>query len=334
MTITIIRKAAAVQSVAPTVTTVAGATFQCMLAESKIPTEADLRFPLYASFKLDGIRCTMHNGHAMSRTFIELPNKHIRKWAGKYAKLLHGLDGEMVVGLPTGEDVMYRSTSGVNSEDGEPDFSFYVFEDWVSELTAAERYHALKTKVARLHEAGAQNVYLIDQVRCENIPQLQTYYAQAEHLQYEGLIIKNPQGFYKFGRSTLKEGTLLKWKEFIHFEAIIEQVMQGSTNTNEDVRSNTGRAKRSSAKAGKVAIETVGAFRCKAVNGPYKGKTFKAARGPLTKPQLAQLWVDRETLPGQIITVKSQKVGSKDLPRFPGFSAFRPGFDFDPFVTL
>ena len=33
-----------------------------------------LRFPMFASFKLDGIRATIHNGVAMSRSMKPLPN--------------------------------------------------------------------------------------------------------------------------------------------------------------------------------------------------------------------------------------------------------------------
>jgi hypothetical protein len=83
--------------------------FQPMLAD-KAP--AVLRFPLLVSSKLDGIRCTVINGVAMSRSFKPLPNKHLQK---VLAEGFDGLDGEIIVGPVGAKDVYNKTNSAVMS---------------------------------------------------------------------------------------------------------------------------------------------------------------------------------------------------------------------------
>jgi DNA ligase 1 len=302
--------------------------FQCMLAASEIPEDDQLQFPLWASFKLDGIRCNIHHGRPMSRTMIEIPNKFVRGYFAAKPLVWHGLDGELTVDGATGDGTMFRTTSGINSIEGAPNFTFNLFEDFTHGGVASDRVDALRARFKALKDLGLTRARLIEQRLITCLADLRAYYDEAMSLGYEGLILKSPWGLYKNGRSTLKEGILLKWKEFITYECVIEGVQQGTTNTNADVRSNTGKAKRSSAKAGKVLVNAVGSFDVVAINGPYKGVRFSAGPGALKKDVLRNLWESRDTLPGKVITVKSQRYGVKDKPRYPGTQAFRPDFDY------
>ena len=83
-----------------------------------------LRYPYLASPKLDGIRCLIHNGTAVSRNLKPIRNKYI----ASCLKGLPPLDGELIVGDPTAPDCFNRTSSGVMSADGEPDFKYYVFD--------------------------------------------------------------------------------------------------------------------------------------------------------------------------------------------------------------
>jgi DNA ligase 1 len=299
---------------------------QVMLASSEIPTPEQLVFPLDASFKVDGLRCAQINGQAMSRKMLPLENPFVQAWALEYQDYLHGLDGEMVVGLPYAEndedDVFNRSSGPLGRLTGEPNFAYYVFDTWeATDLNAAERTHLLKDR----NLTAIPRVQLIAQKRINNIAELMAYMAEALALGYEGLILKKLRGLYKNGRSTLLEGVLLKWKEFADSEAIILSVNQGTTNTNEAKKDELGHTKRSSAKAGKVLTETVGSFM---VQDIYTGVIFKCPPCG-TQSEVDAMWVDRANLPGQIITYKYQKVGTMRKPRFPGMRRFRPRSDID-----
>ena len=91
-----------------------------------------LRFPCLASPKLDGIRCHIFNGQAMSRSGKPIRNYFVQMILGHQA--LNGLDGELVVGNMSAPDVYNRTSSGVMKKSGEPDFKFLVF-DWYGEPT-------------------------------------------------------------------------------------------------------------------------------------------------------------------------------------------------------
>ena len=148
---------------------------------------------------------------------------------------------------------------------------------------------------------------------------LKSLYEQALAAKYEGLILKNLRHKYKNGRSTIMEGTLLKFKEWVTDDCRILEVLQGTTNTNPDIKDELGHAKRSTAKAGKIPNGTVGSFM---VQNCKTGLIFKCGTGPLKAPELKALWEDRQTLIGRIFRYKYQRSGTLIKPRFPGFVGF------------
>ena len=52
-----------------------------------------IRYPVLCTPKLDGIRCLVVDGHAVSRTFKNIPNRYV---FGLVSKLDNGLDGELM----------------------------------------------------------------------------------------------------------------------------------------------------------------------------------------------------------------------------------------------
>src|ERR1043166_9598570 len=99
-----------------------------------------LRFPVLATPKLDGIRCLMINGKAVSRKFKPIPNKHIRSTLEMTCNSMQ-LDGEIMI-----EGRSFNDLSGdVRREEGRPDFYYAVF-DYVSgrlDVPYATRMHEL-----------------------------------------------------------------------------------------------------------------------------------------------------------------------------------------------
>lgn len=301
-------------------------TFKVMLAASEVPTASDLLYPIMVSYKYDGIRTALTGGVAMSRKMIPLPNTCIQEWAREHGDLLEGIDGEMIFGPPNTSTTFNKSTSGCNKASGGDGFTFYVFEKWDSKLLAEDRYHELLVWYHHLPPEVSSRVVIVEQRVLHTLKDLQSVYAEALALGYEGLIIKEPLLRYKNGRSTVDEGYCLKWKEFIFHEARILSVNQGQKNTNEKKKDEIGFAKRSSAKAGQVLVDQVGNFRVTDIDpkSPHYGKEFSCGPGCLKDIQLKALWArhsrDNDVV-GQLLVYKSQKPlpGNTDLPRFPGF---------------
>jgi DNA ligase-1 len=93
-----------------------------------IEDTSKIKYPVYVSVKLDGIRCLIIDGVAVSRSLKPIKNKYIQSCIGK--PQYNGLDGEIVVGGILAEDCYRVTNSGVMSSDGEPDFTYHVFDRW------------------------------------------------------------------------------------------------------------------------------------------------------------------------------------------------------------
>lgn len=122
---------------------------------------------------------------------------------------------------------------------------------------------------------------------------------------------------------------MLKVKPFEDAEGRITGWFEEMENTNEAKREVTGKLKRSSAKAGKVAKGTLGGFILEDVST----KAEVRVGGGFTKEQRIGLWKmiqSGDDLRGKLVRYKKQKMGEKDKPRHPVFTEFvdfRPEWD-------
>jgi DNA ligase-1 len=122
---------------------------------------------------------------------------------------------------------------------------------------------------------------------------------------------------YKCGRSTLREGWLLKLKRFIDEEAEVVGFEEEMQNNNEKTRDAFGLSERSSHQDNKTGKERLGSFVVKNPRGEFKvGTGFTAS-------QRQSFWERRDSLIGKVVTVKFFPIGIKDLPRHPVFKGFR-----------
>lgn len=271
----------------------------------------NLRFPLLASPKLDGVRCLIIDGVAMSRSLKPIPNRYVQKLFGR--KDYNGLDGELIVGLPNAHDAYRATTSGVMSEDGEPNVVFHIFDDFLIEAPYKNRYE----EIYYGHEWGAR-VAPLEHWLVENRDELEDYEVEYLTKGYEGLMLRDPEGPYKQGRSTEKEGWLLKMKRFQDSEAEIVDVVEFMHNDNEAKRNALGQLERSSHKANKRPGNKLGAIVAKDLN---TGVVFEIGTG-FTDAERVALWTNAKLI-GKIVKYRHQPTGVKDKPRFPVYQGFR-----------
>lgn len=286
-----------------------------MLAVAADPSK--LRFPMLVSAKLDGIRATVWNRQAYSRKLKLIPNRFIQSQFRK-ASLPAPFDGELIVGAPEGNDVFGRTTSGVMSHDGEPDFTFWVF-DWVPDIVIpfGTRFDMLEKRTTSV-QAFNPWVKILHHELVTNLAELSAAEDKAVAQGFEGLMGRSLDGPYKHGRSTTKEGYLLKFKRFAHDEALVIGYIEEMQNTNTASVDELGNTKRSSAKAGMVGKGTLGALQCRRPDGVE----FEVGGG-FTAEDRRLLWAQRDTLAGRLCRYKHFPVGVKDKPRFPVFAGFR-----------
>ena len=136
------------------------------LLACEVPLE-QVRLPVYVSTKLDGIRCVIIDGVAYSRSLKPIRNKFIQSIIGN--EKYNGFDGELVVGNIYDKDVFQKTTSGVMSEQGEPNFVFYVFDDFTHpNLPYSERADKMRDKVDTVTDSikflGQKLIHNIDDI--------------------------------------------------------------------------------------------------------------------------------------------------------------------------
>lgn len=257
-----------------------------------------IKYPVLATPKLDGIRCGCVDGVAKSRNMKPIPNHYVRQ----QLEGLHGLDGELMVNGDFNE-----VQSGIMSQDGEPNFVFHVFDDFSNPDTPyRERIENIEW------EHNNPHIQVLYPHTIHNEQELDCYLEDCLELGYEGVMIRKPDGKYKFGRSTVNEGILLKIKKFLDSEATLVEIVEKMTNDNPLEEDELGRAKRSSCKENKTPAGTSGA-----VVLDWNGIIFNVGFGPgFTDAIKQEMWDMRHELKGRLYKFSYQELSKDGIPRF------------------
>jgi len=309
--------------------------FKPILAPNEEPDLENIKYPVLASFKLDGIRCIFYKGQILSRSLKQIQNKQLREKFEPLRKYSEDnnciLDGEIYSPKLTFQEI----TSFVMTEDltesktvkknGSaltiPDhLNFYCFDCIMDENPNRPydmRVELYVSVCEDLHPITC--LVLCSQAILRDKKAVEDYFGEATEQGFEGLILRDPGGRYKFGRGTLKEGIIYKVKPFVTFDAQITDVVQ-STEVREGAEkkiNELGRSVTSKKKDDRVLIEKASAFWVL-----YEGKPLKVVLA-MTDEEKEQVWATRTQQIGKWIEYKGMLVGSKDLPRHPVMLRFR-----------
>ncbi len=291
-----------------------------------------VEWPVLCSPKVDGIRCLIHPELGpVTRSFKPLPNKHVWKLLTRYAGLSN-LDGELVKVDVAGHVAPFNETqSAVMTQSGQPLFMFLAFDcfdrpewDFVSRHLQAEQH---------CKKIGNEHVTLLKHSSCKDIEGFVKFTDRCIQEGYEGSIIRAPAGPYKNGRSTLRQGFLLKYKQWADAEGTIVGFEELYHNANPDQRNNFDLAKRSSHKDNMQPMDTLGALVVQTAWGELRvGTGFDQAtrkviwdRNQFFEGRTDPVAFKNTNDIGRVITFKYQPHGMQDLPRFPVFKGFREG---------
>lgn len=267
-----------------------------------------LKFPAFASPKVDGIRCLVleayqpdslaeikKNAYTYSRIneeFKLLKNIQIRSCL---KTLPRGLDGEIITLDNTGVSNTFSDIqSKVMSKSIKTAFQYLIFDYLPNEQTHVPYFERCKLLSALDLPFFCT---LLPQTRLDSVEQLEEYEAQVIAGGYEGVMLRKIDAPYKQGRSTFNEGYLLKLKRFEDAEA---EVIGAEELVREHHGEHTG---------------MLGALQCR-----YNDVLFNIGTG-FTDLQRKSFWMARHKLPKHC-TFKYQKHGTKDAPRSPVFKAF------------
>jgi DNA ligase-1 len=297
--------------------------FKPMLCPNEVIDITTLKYPLLASYKLDGIRCIFKDGKMYSRALKDFPNVQLWNRFGQLARLAKEkniiLDGELLA-----KSLTFNELSGITRQlDKElpDDLFFYCFDCIINNFfnePFADRFINAQKLITQIEERYAMS---LSQNCIAESNDIQKLYEEALAWGCDGLILRDPKGRYKFGRGTIKEGLIYKMKPFQTFDAKIIGIIQ-STEVREGAEkkiNELGRSVTSKKKNDRVLIEKASAFVV-----IYKGKELKVTIA-MTDEEKEEVWKNKKKYIGRMIEYKGMLVGAKEngLPRHPTFIRMR-----------
>lgn len=303
--------------------------------------ENKLRFPLIAQPKIDGVRGLNMHGGLTGRSLKLFKNRHTGRFYSQHFFI--GLDGELAAETETHPDLCRITTSAVGTIEGRPFTLWWVF-DYVTldtiDLPYIERYKALQEHVAQIQADPACAPYaghlrVVPSRMIHTLQELEAYDAENLEAGYEGTIIRDPQGKHKQGRSTAREGGLLRIKRFVESEALVQNIIQGESNQNEAQINELGLQFRSSHQDNMVPNGLVGSLFCRALQTVKdgqrvvieEGQQITVSPGNMDHTLRKFYFENQSELVGKVIKFKFFPKGVKDKPRFPTFVTIRAAED-------
>lgn len=184
--------------------------------------EESLVFPYYASVKLDGYRAINEGGLLLTSSGKPVTNEFTQELFQRDD--FEGLDGELIVG-PWNDPRAFHNTSGpVRKAREEPDVRWFLFDDRTTPgRSFDERFQSVKRRVSLEHSchkpSSKARIEVIPQTIVRDRAELSRFEFSAIAGGFEGVMLRKPEGHYKFGRSTVNENLLLKVKRFVTEEA-------------------------------------------------------------------------------------------------------------------
>jgi DNA ligase-1 len=309
--------------------------FKTMLSPNNDPMKdpnffTGIRYPVLCSPKFDGIRCLTKEGVCKSRSFIDLPNLEVQS----YFKYYQGFDGELIDGEPTDFDVYNRTQSTVMSINKDASgVKLYVFDDLLlpPDTPFELRLSSVEDRLREHWSDLEDRLVFVEHTLITSYEELIAYEEEQLELGYEGIMMRDPLGRYKYGRGTFKEGLIYKLKRFQDDEGIITGFIEQTTNTNSQEKDAFGRSKRSTSKDGLIPAGTLGKFVV-----DFNGMIIEVGCGNFNHKQRQQIWDEREdkekTCLGHYLKFRHFPHGAKDMPRMPRAVGFRTKMDMEEII--
>jgi DNA ligase-1 len=309
----------------------------------------EIPYPLLASVKLDGCRLLIKHGELLTRSLKPLPNKQLcekleplRRYSQELNLILDGeifapeIPFQFIVSTFMTEDCNAKSaikkwevlcqehSFNRTRESVLNDLKFYSFDvlannnfsipfskRWPYCFTIAEEFTTLMQGVEQKLVINAQEV--------------NDYFEKVLEQGFEGLVLRNPESLYKFGRFSVKEAGAFKLKPWVTVDAQIIGFIQ-ATRVNEDVEKTVtelGYSRTSKKAEDRHLIEKAQAFVVK-----YEDKEVSVPIA-MTDTEKEYIWNHQDEYLGKWIEYKFMSVGMKKdgLPRIPKFIRMREDKD-------
>ncbi len=285
-----------------------------MLAANEQPNLDELTYPVLASGKIDGVRVCVQEGQCVAgRSLKPSVNQHVMTQLSD--PVFEGMDGELTLADESWND-FNANQSAIMTKSGKPrPLTFHVFDSMDERAllkNAYDRKNYAKQHVEALSdciELDGITLRFCQQVLVHSADELRMMYDDYRNLGYEGLIVMDPTAKYKHGRSTLKQGIMLKLKPSEDSEATIvgmEELMRNLDAGNTKCKENL------------VPGDMMGKL-----NIIWNGLRFNIGTG-FTEAQRIEMWQNQDKYLGKLAKFKFMEVHKgTGIPRSPVFVGIR-----------
>lgn len=284
--------------------------------------ESKLVFPLGAQPKIDGVRGLNLCGQLTGRSLKTFKNKFNTEYFSN--QIYMGLDGELAAERECHPDLCRLTTSAMNRIDGNPYVMWHIFDllnGATIDLPYGERYSILKDRITN---GFVTRVQVVPMHVCKTLDELLEWDNKWLAAGYEGTIIRDLNGMYKQGRSTVREGGLLRIKRFTEEEALVLEIIEGRENLNEERTNELGNTYRTSHQDNQVPNGLLGSMRCRDLKTDLE---IIVSAGSMPHDLRKYYFNNQSEVVGHVIKYKCFPKGVKDLPRFPTYQSHRAAED-------
>jgi DNA ligase-1 len=303
-----------------------------MLAGKFDESKVEKKLPLLGQLKYDGIRVFIRDGYAYTRSLKPVRSQELQSWVRNNSDFLEGLDGEIICGEPTAPDCYRRTMQFVMSYDAPDEFVFYVFDKWDEPSAFRDRFAVVEEICSSfIMEKGPKRIQAAETRTLLTMHDVWKFHDEMVEQGQEGIILRDPDSFYKYGRGSPVKCECIKMKEggWIDTEVRIVGFTEKMHNGNEATINELGYTEHSGHKENLVPMNTLGALE---VEGNFEdGTPFSCQVGTgFDDVTRDAVWFDRQSHITKLAKIKYFSVGIKDKPRFPVFLGFRDPDDMDP----
>lgn len=300
--------------------------------------EDRIKFPCIVQPKLDGVHSLNRHGKCIGRSLKAHENKFITE---KFSKPeYHGFCGEKInADLGATHPDLCRITSGdLRRHEGEPNIHWYLF-DYVTEETKNLGYLARMDKLrSYLSKIGQPDFIKVIQhpihFSMDTLLSVENEYLE---LGYEGIIIRDPDAPYKYGRCGKTFMGVWRVKRFIESEIRVTRLTEGQHNANEAKKNELGRTERSTHQENMLPNGLLGNIigdTLEDIVDPQTGKLLIpkgteviVSPGEMDHKMRKFYWENPCEIIQHVVKFKLFPKGIKDKPRFPIYVSHRNAND-------
>jgi len=281
--------------------------------------KGEMKFPVIASIKLDGIRCVIREGKLFSSHNKEFKNPSLLKKFDELIKatLEHDLilDGELY-----SHELEFNVISGnvrSLSQEIHDSIQFHAFDLMVNDIN-----YPYEHRVSQLLKFCEDYKHLpIEFVEVNIVTEkihLDNYFGEALEKGFEGLITRQPDSLYKYGRATPTSQDLLKHKPFVTDDAKIVGITERYESIAEAEINEMGKSTRSHKKEFMQPTGIAASFECIMEDG-------REVSVPIGQTEAIRkhIFENPNEYIGRWIEFKFMEVGVKEKPRHPNFVRWR-----------